>query len=507
MRSKKALLSFIFSSISQIINIILSLIVRRLFIKILGADILGLNGLYSSIISFLSISELGIGQSVSMCLYKAIAHDDIESIKSYMKMLKKIYFIIGSIILTIGILISPFIFIFTDIDKSHSFLSVSFILYVLSTGLSYFFSYKKILFSAEQKNYIIAIGQLFYHLGLNVSQLIILLFLKDYYYYLIAITICSLLENIIISRLCTIKHPYIFENAKPLDHSQKNELVSKVKGMMFYKLSNYLIQSADNIIISIVVGTIFVAYYSNYHLISNLLFSIFSNVAASSIAGLGNILYSDKNNLKSAFSRLLLVQSIVFSISTACFLSLSDSFITIVFGDNLTLGFVTVLLLSFSYNIKGYSYALESIRESAGLFEKDKFINLAIAALNIIISVGLAILIGINGVIIGTIICYILKEFIVVPMIVFKYILPNEGKWYFSKVFSHMILTISLMTITYVFHKYVFTNISVLAWIMEAFTYLALCTLINLIVNYRKQDFKSLKKSFFKMFRKEKTNA
>ncbi len=502
MRSKKALLSFIFSSISQVINIVLSLIVRRLFISVLGADLLGLNALYSSIISFLSISELGIGQSISMCLYKAIAHDDVETTKSFMKALKKIYFVIGTVILVLGVLISPVIFVFTDVEKPHLFLSLTFVIYVASTGLSYFFSYKKILFTAEQKNYIVAVGQLFYHLVLNVSQLLILIFLKDYYFFLVAIVICSLAENIVVSRICTIKHPEIFTKANNLDENQKKDLFSKVKGMMFYKISNYLIQSADNIIISIVVGTIFVAYYSNYHLISNLLFSVFSNIATSSIAGLGNILYSDKGNLKNAFSRLLLVQSIVFSVSTACFLSLSDSFITIVFGDNLTLGFLTVLLLSVSYNIKGYSYALESIRESAGLFEQDRYINLGIAILNIAISVGLAFVIGINGVIIGTIICYVLKEFVVVPRIVFKHILPNEGKWYFCKAVSHFVLTGILMASTYLLHKFVFTDVTIATWLIEALIYLSICIFVNFVVNFRKPEFYDLKQSFFRMFKR-----
>ena len=502
MRSKKALLSFFFSTISQIINIALSLVVRRLFIKTLGTDLLGLNSLYNSLISFLSISELGIGQSISMCLYKAIAHDDVESVKSYMKMLQKVYFIIGAMILLLGGVVTPFVYLFSDVQRSHGFLSKTFLIYVLSTGFSYFFSYKKILLTAEQKNYIIAIGQLFYHLVLNVSQLLILIFLKNYYYYLLAIMICSLIENIVVSLICTKKHPELYEKTKSLDSEQKKDLFSKVKGMMFYKVSNYLIQSADNIIISVVVGTIFVAYYANYHLISNLLFSIFSNVAASSIAGLGNILYSDKENLKSAFSRLLLIQSIVFSVSTACFFSLSDSFVTIVFGNNLTLNLLTVFLLSLSYNIKGYSYALESLRESAGLFEQDRYINLWIAVLNIALSIGLALLIGIDGVIIGTIVCYVIKEFIVVPRIVFKHVLPNEGRWYCKKVISHMILSFVLMIITFILHRLFFDSIGLYTWMLEAVVYLVICIGINVLVNIRKQDFRLLAKSFVRMVKR-----
>lgn len=73
-----------------------------------GKDALGVNGVYTDVLSVLSLTELGIGTALNYSLYKPVAERDIEKIKSYMRFYKKAYLTIAGVIAVLGIAISPF---------------------------------------------------------------------------------------------------------------------------------------------------------------------------------------------------------------------------------------------------------------------------------------------------------------------------------------------------------------------------------------------------------------
>ena len=73
MRKTNSLKNIIGSMASNIITIIIGLVAQALFIKILGSEYLGLNGLFSNVITMLGIVELGVGNAIIYNLYKPIA--------------------------------------------------------------------------------------------------------------------------------------------------------------------------------------------------------------------------------------------------------------------------------------------------------------------------------------------------------------------------------------------------------------------------------------------------
>ena len=81
-RKKNSIKNVIGSMFSNIITIIIGLVAQAIFIKILGSEYLGLNGLFSNIITMLGIVELGIGNAIIYNLYKPIAENNIDKIKS-----------------------------------------------------------------------------------------------------------------------------------------------------------------------------------------------------------------------------------------------------------------------------------------------------------------------------------------------------------------------------------------------------------------------------------------
>lgn len=66
----------IFSVIGQGISILLSFVVRFVFIRCLPTEYLGLNGLFTSVLTILSLAELGVGTAIIYSMYKPIAEHD-----------------------------------------------------------------------------------------------------------------------------------------------------------------------------------------------------------------------------------------------------------------------------------------------------------------------------------------------------------------------------------------------------------------------------------------------
>ena len=109
MRSQNSIKNTVVSILMSIITILIGLVTQKIFIKILGTEYLGINGLFTNILSMLAIAELGIGSAIIYSLYKPIAQNDKEKIKSLIGFYKKSYRIIALIVAIIGICVVPFL--------------------------------------------------------------------------------------------------------------------------------------------------------------------------------------------------------------------------------------------------------------------------------------------------------------------------------------------------------------------------------------------------------------
>lgn len=492
MRSKKALLTVITNSIVQLVHVIFAFAVRKIFLMTLGADTLGLNSLFSSVLALLAMTELGLGSSVFMCLYKPLIDNDYKKISAYMRFLEKMYRYIGLFIIVSGLCITPFLQLFVKGEYDSVFVINSFWLYVLSIALPYFFSHKKTLLGADQKSYIISAVQIVYKLVLNFMQIVVLLLIPNYYLFLVVSIVCNISESYFVSKICDKHYPYLKVESAILEKREKQEVFEKVKGLLCYKLGNYLIEGTDNIIISGILGTVAVAYYSNYYLVINMVFAIFAGFGTSAIAGLGNILYSSKNEWRNAFSKLLLVQHLVFSFSATALLVMLSDFIEFMFGMESMLPQGAVILMVCVYYVKGYSQGVEALRTSAGMYNKDKYINLAIACLNVVVSIILVWKLGIIGVLIGTLLCYSIKELFVVPWIVMKDLDSQFGYWYTQKMFMHMVLTIVIMMLVYGIHEHLFVVNIFITWVLNGIICLGVSLAVNILLLGRTKEMKQI---------------
>ena len=209
MRTKNSMFNMIASFGSQIVMILLGFVSRTIFINSLGVEYLGINGLFTNILSIISLAESGIGSSIVYSLYKPVSENDEEKILVLMNLYRKAFKIIGLIIFIIGISIMPFI---KPMMKGHSNVSNIYLIYfifVFNSSISYLFSYKISFLNVCQKNYVVTSITTGFSVLATLSKMLILYFTQNYILYLIVDSIITITTQITVSRKADKIYPYL----------------------------------------------------------------------------------------------------------------------------------------------------------------------------------------------------------------------------------------------------------------------------------------------------------
>ena len=114
---------------------------RKIFIVAFGENYLGISGLYSNILSVLSLAELGVGSAILYCLYKPVAENDYAHINALINYYKKLYRIIGLAVAAIGLLVVPFLNYLVNIEADIGNITLYYLLYLANIVASYFLVY------------------------------------------------------------------------------------------------------------------------------------------------------------------------------------------------------------------------------------------------------------------------------------------------------------------------------------------------------------------------------
>ena len=416
MRIESSLKNIITSLSSNIITIVIGLIAQALFIKILGSEYLGLNSLFSNIISMLAIVEMGIGSAIIYNLYKPIVENDEEKIKSLMKFYKKSYRIIGLIICIIGLSIIPFLKTIVDIDNIGININsyVVYLLFLIETICSYFLSYKRSILYANQKNYIVNIIHIIYTIILNCLQIMILYLTKNYYLYLIIKIIMRIIENVAITYISNRIYKYLMDkDIKPLNKEIEKDIFTKVKALFFHKIGSFIILGTDNIIISKFLGLTMVGLYSNYYLIINSVQTIFNQIIQSTTSSVGNMLVTEsKEKQFYIYKKIRFMNFWISTFTSIAILVIMENFITIWIGTEYILPNAVLVILVINYYLNSSRATFIAFKEAAGIYYEDRFVPLVESAINIISSIILVQKFGLAGVFLGTIQSSFIKTYL-----------------------------------------------------------------------------------------------
>lgn len=184
-RAAHVVKNFKFTVAGELMLAVLKFVSRRAFVLLLGKEYLGLNGLFTDILSVLALAELGLGVSITYSLYRPAARGDEELIRSLIRLCRRAYQCVGLAILLAGLSLTPFLSFFVkEMPENIPHIPLIYILNVVNVSVSYLFSYRATLLFVYQKKYIESVIRALTGLLFTVAQIGVLFLTGNYLYYL-----------------------------------------------------------------------------------------------------------------------------------------------------------------------------------------------------------------------------------------------------------------------------------------------------------------------------------
>ncbi len=435
----------------QGVAILLSFICRTIFARLLATEYLGLGGLFSNIISVLSLSELGIGSVIIIHLYKPLAENDELRISKLMNFYRKAYNLIGCFIIACGFMILPFLRYLVKSDTEISYLELYFILFVIQSASSYFFAYKQSLLTASQREYICSLVRQGFNILMNVLQIVFLLITRQYITYLLVAIFTNFGGNLVISLITDKKYKYLRSNRRErLSNDETKGMLKNVSSMMLHKVGHTVINSTDNILISSMVGVIYTGLYSNYLLIMNVVTQIATIVLNAMSASIGDFnAKKSREERKELFDAMRTFSYWMFGMCAICFCCLYQPTIDLWLGSEFLLGYDVVVIISVNFFINGIVRIPSTFCDVSGLYTKTKAKPIAMAIINLVVSIVCLRLWGLIGVFIGTLVSYLTVAIWIDPYYLCKEEFKTSTIKYFVSLLINVILVGIVGAITY----------------------------------------------------------
>lgn len=370
-----------------IINTILGFICRIVFVRCLSSDYLGINGLFTNILTMLSLTELGIGSAIVYALYKPLAEHDEEKIATLVKFYGTAYKIIGIVIAILGLMIMPFlnVIIRNQPNISENIYCI-YLLYLFNTSSSYFFSYRSSLLMAAQQSYIVTGINYIITILQSILQMIYLVLTREYYGYLIIQSIGIFIYNFTVSKIAVKKFPYIVKkNIKELEVREKKNLIHNIRDLTIYKLSGLLVNSTDNIIITYFNGLSVSGITSNYTLFTNTLSILINQIFNGVNASIGNYNALSNNKEKEMmFNNINFINFWLFGWASIGIIFVSSDLVNLCFGFDYVMPIYIPIVLAINIYTVGMQNAVWTFKNTLGIFHYGRFMQMGTAILNII---------------------------------------------------------------------------------------------------------------------------
>lgn len=505
-RTQKTIINTSFSVASELLTIVLSFILRTAFIKILGNQYTGVSSVFTTILTMLSLSELGFATAIATALYKPLREKNQKLIQQLMDFYKTAYRLVALFIFVVGICLIPFLkYIIKDVPDIKENIAVIYFFYIVKTAVSYLMIYKTTLLRADQKLFVVKKLEMICQIIRYVVEIAVLVIFKQYMTYLIIEIAATILQNYVITKRAEKEYPYAFEKpAEKLPRERVVSLLKDVKGLSMYKLSGTIGNSVDTMLISGIINTSTVAIVGNYtHLkthVQKILMQFFSAV----IPSVGNLASEDnKKKQLLVFNRLFYISFLMVNFFSVSLFVLSKPFINVWLGEKYILGQHISFVISFDFFLFILLQAIASFRTANGLFVQGQYRPLVTAIVNVFFSVILIKKYGVFGTIMATIIARLTTQWYD-PYLLYKHVFKEPFTRFYLKYWFYIALFVSGALITNCIAETIVMNNMVINLIVDAL----LCVLIPncwvLLWTYKTKEFLYLKGMLSKVLSKKK---
>lgn len=425
----------------QVVSLLLTFITRTIFIKFLNVELLGVNSLFSNILTVLSLADLGFGTAILYSMYRPLAEGDEKKLSALMGYFKKIYMIVATVVLVLGVAIIPFLkYLIKENNIEHIYLY--YILFLLDTVASYLLAYKVNIINADQKNYIIKRYTLIFNIIKAVLQCMVIIIFKNFVLYILVQILTTLGINAYGAYVSKKLYPFL-KKKESLSNDEKKNIMKNVKSLFVYKMGGIILNNTDNILISSMIGIACVGYYTNYSTIITAITSITAILFTTVTYSVGNLIATEsKEKQIDIFYKIEFFCNLLISFISICLIGLINDLIKCWIGAEFLLDNNTIIAIVINFYMVGIQNNIYMFRDTTGLFNDIKYAVIITAILNIIFSIILGKIYGLFGIIFATAISRILTCFWYEPLMLHKIYFKTSAQKYFINRMTNVFLTI-----------------------------------------------------------------
>jgi len=400
---KKVVKNLASSILPQLINIISNLILPGIIIAHFGSSVNGLVSTTKTIVSYISLVGAGIATAVTQALYQPVANNDDKVVKGMLRSANSMFNKYGLIYVAITVAVSFFYPLVIDSDIPYW--TVLGLLVVMSvSGASEFFAIGRCrtLLYAHQKVYVCSLVQA---VSLLLSLLLALLMLRldaSIVAVQFAISFVYVLRGFLLSAYVRTNYKQYsdYKSATPIPAA-----IQKRGDAMVHQLAGLAVTGSQSAILTVIVGLNAASIYSVYNVVLYGIRTICSNLFTAITPFLGK---EYALNRKESLMKKYGVIEFAFFYFVAFVLCVATAML-VPFVSLYTKGAdidYVYPVFSFLFVISSAFYILKlpgtALINVAGHFKETKGRALIEASLSVVFSILFTVLVGKNGVLIGT---------------------------------------------------------------------------------------------------------
>lgn len=495
-RTIASITNIIYGILSQILVLLLGFAGRTIFIHYLSVEYLGINGLFSNILTILSLADLGLGTAVIYSLYKPLAQKDYDKVAALTNFYKKVYQKIALAVLVFGLILLPFLDTIVNLQNKIDNLYLYYILFVINSSISYLYVYKTSIITADQKSYLLKKYYVYSNILKFILQIFVLINFQSFTLYLIANIFGTFINNYWGAK----KAERLYElNDKVLkiDNIEKKSIFENVKSMFIYRISGIALNNITNICMSVFVGTVWVGYYSNYSMIVNGINSFLLIVISALQTSVGNFVNTEKIEKQFTLYEVLnFAINCLLGIVVVMLYTYTDKFIELWIGKEYVLSQTTLILIILNFWLPNVLAVNWIFRETTNMFMRVKYVILVTATFNLFFMVILGPKFFMEGVLIAPILARLCTNFWYEPYLLYKVYFKEKFIKYIKKVSLYVIYFTLLAVLNNYFYNYI-KIINFLDLLLCSLVNLVLLVLIIFISFYSSQEFNYLRSNLF----------
>lgn len=477
----------------QVVLMAFMFITRTAIVYALGSLYLGLNSLYASVLHVLSLAELGFGSAVTFSMYEPMARGDEETICALLNLYRRIYRLIGVAVSVLGLAVTPFLpFMIKGEVPADINIYVLYLVNLANVSCSYLlFGYREALLVADQRSDISSLIGTVITVSRNLFQIVLLLWMKNYYLYCILIPVFTVIRNLAVYAATNRLYPeYVCRGT--LDRTVKKDIMKRVTGLLFYKISDVCRNSFDSIIISSFLGLTVLAKYNNYFYLINAVTYFLGSVTTAITAGVGNSMVSEgvQKNYRD-FKKFNFIYLWITGWVTVCYFCMYQPFMRLWMGEDFLFNDGIMMIFCVYFYTWRMGDLCYTYRQAAGLWWQDRVRPVAEAAVNLLLNVVLVRFFGVAGVLFATILCLVFINAGWGARILYKYYFKEQSCIkYLKSLFQFGLLTFLGCLICYGILTWLVPSDLIFQWVCRIFLCLLLPPFLFWLLLHRRKEYR-----------------